>query len=90
MASCGECGRPIFFAVTKNDRLIPVDVATSVDGNVEITPTVGDGPPLATVHAQSPMLPTGTLHHTHFATCPRPEGFRRPRPTRAAIRSRRS
>jgi hypothetical protein len=81
MAQCRSCLAPIFWAVTKNGKLIPVDLSTNLDGNVEITPTGGDGPPLATVHAQAPALTTGTLHHTHFATCPMAADHRR-RPAR--------
>lgn len=79
MAQCRSCLAPIFWAVTKNGKLIPVDLHTSLDGNVEITPTPGDGPPAATVHAQPPVVTTGTLHHTHFTTCKYARDHRNPR-----------
>lgn len=79
MASCRSCLRPIFWAVTKNQKLIPIDAHGASDGNVEIRPTHGDGPPLAIVHKEPPMIYEGTLHHTHFTTCTNPEEFRRPR-----------
>lgn len=78
MATCRSCLRSIFWATTRNDKLIPVDVATSLDGNVEILPTPGGGPPRAVVHSQPPALTTGTLHHTHFTTCPHAREHRNP------------
>lgn len=65
-------------------RMMPVDAAPDpLNGNVEVMPPAPDTPPEvpleAVVHRQPPMHATGTMHLSHFATCPYAGEFRKRR-----------
>ena len=64
--SCKSCGAPIVFVrAAATGKLMPVNWEPDPDrGNVEMV----DGK--AVVHAQPPLLPTGDLYLSHFASCP--------------------
>jgi hypothetical protein len=75
-----KCRAPIVWAkTTPGGKFMPVDAEPVADGMVELLPP---GPlekaPRAQVHSADapPMLATGTLHHSHFATCPDAAAFR--------------
>jgi hypothetical protein len=71
---CRDCNAEIIWAITTNDKLMPVDVEPTDNGNVELA---GRGrTPRATIHAQPPIIPIG-LRLSHFVTCPNAEARRR-------------
>jgi hypothetical protein len=76
---CGSCGAPIIWADTRHGRKMPVDAEPSPNGNVELR-TVG-GVVLATVGDAVLSLPgmAGTMHMSHFATCPHASEWRKGR-----------
>jgi hypothetical protein len=67
MSKCTSCSAPILWAVTINDKFMPVDAEPSPDGNVEL---IEEGRiRRAIVHTQ-PLLAPISLHKPHWATCP--------------------
>lgn len=72
MSTCSSCHAPIVWAETTTGKRMPVDQKPDhVNGNVEIIAPDDPALPLqAIVHRQPPMLPKGSLHMSHFATCP--------------------
>ena len=72
-ARCRSCDAPIIWAVTKNDKRMPVDAEPAENGNVEL---VDQGRvKRAIVHAQ-PSFGSGPLYLSHFVTCPEAETHR--------------
>jgi hypothetical protein len=78
------CQAPIIWAVTAGrGKRMPVDANPTPDGNVMLTLADGSDTPVATVI--DPAAPPlggwpGTLHHSHFETCPAADRWRaRPR-----------
>ena len=67
---CRACGAPIFMALTRNGKAMPIDAAPDPAGNVELT--FNDrARPFATVHAGPPgMLDEWEPWMPHFASCP--------------------
>jgi hypothetical protein len=71
---CRDCEAEIIWAITANEKLMPVDAELTDNGNVELA---GRGKtPRAIVHGQPPMIPVG-LRMSHFVTCPNAEARRR-------------
>lgn len=82
MARCRSCQAEILWVRTTNTgNLMPVDAEPNPDGNVEVQPEpevrgVGGAVYSGTVHAQPPMLATGSIHMPHHATCPQADQWR--------------
>jgi hypothetical protein len=83
VANCRSCGAPLTWAITENDKKIPVDSDPSPDGNITLTREDGlddRGKPIlrARVFPHSGATPEGAvLFKSHFATCPDASGHRR-------------
>lgn len=76
--TCTSCHAPVLWCETTKGKRMPVDKAPDfVDGNVEVVDQGEGRPLLAVVHRQRPMAPRGTLHQSHFATCPHADQHRR-------------
>lgn len=80
-ATCGssECSAQIIWAVTPRGKNMPVDAEPSAVGNVLLTGDEGASAPVATVvNPDNPPLGgwPGSLHQSHFATCPAANSFR--------------
>jgi hypothetical protein len=74
VSMCSRCGAAIKWAVTVNDKFMPVDAEPSENGNVEL---IEDGRVRrAIVHTQ-PLLAPIPLHTSHFVTCPEADDHRR-------------
>jgi hypothetical protein len=76
-----ECRAPIIWAITQAGKRMPVDAEPSDDGNVLLQPPLNDAarsPRATVVNPASPPLDgwDGTLHHSHFTTCPAAERWR--------------
>lgn len=84
LAACRSCGAPILWAITLNDRRIPLDA--------DPITTVGDDPRglFALLQRPEPPIAIGldalprdaaalgpTLRRSHFATCPNADEHRR-------------
>lgn len=83
MANCRSCRAIITWALTENDKKIPVDAAPTADGNITLTREDGlddHGKPIlrARVFPHVDAAPEGAvLYKSHFATCPNASGHRR-------------
>jgi hypothetical protein len=74
MSKCVSCSASILWAITNNDKFMPVDAEPSENGNVEL---VEEGRiRRAVVHTQ-PLLAPIPLHTSHFVTCPSASEHRR-------------
>jgi hypothetical protein len=76
-----DCGAPLIWASTARGKAMPVDAEPQPDGNVLLT-DVGLPSPQATVvdPAAEPLGGwPGTLHHSHFTTCPGADRWRHKR-----------
>lgn len=79
MSSCSSCEAEITWALTKNDKRIPLDAAPVADGNLIIDHE------RATERGMTPVVhylrkgeeTTKDRYVSHFATCPNAEKFRR-------------
>lgn len=72
---CRSCGRPVVWAATKNDKLMPVDAEPTADGNVELAVGALGRGVVATV-LTGPSLMSTPLRTSHFATCPQADEWR--------------
>jgi hypothetical protein len=70
---CGSCGAKIIWAVTVNDKRMPVDAEPNEKGNIEL---IDRGFIAAIVHSQPPLA-AETLYTSHFVTCPNAEKHRK-------------
>jgi hypothetical protein len=68
VSTCKSCGATIRWAVTTNDRSMPLDPEPVPDGNLEIIGT-RQGLPLVRV-AEAQLFDDGPRYLSHFATCP--------------------
>jgi hypothetical protein len=76
-SACRSCGAPIIWALTRNDKRMPIDVGPVEGGNVEIVARdTRRDVPYVVVHAQPPMG-VDKLYMSHFATCPNAETHRK-------------
>jgi hypothetical protein len=86
-STCVACDQPMRWAITDNDKFIPLDLDPSENGNIELTDEilVTDKGALhrARVHGESAQLKFavevahGDRYLSHFVTCTDPERFRR-------------
>lgn len=79
MATCSSCGAEIIWAVTRNNKPIPISSLEYADGNIVLLPDPDPRePPLAHVLAkgENPKLPRRV---THFVDCPSADQHRRPK-----------
>lgn len=74
--ACDFCGRPIIWAVTVNDKQMPVDAGLDPAGNATLTPVPGRkplvkvlGPALRTQYVERLRMP-------HVVSCPRRDAWR--------------
>ncbi len=74
--TCRSCGAPITFALTPKRRRIPLDVAPSPDGNLELKLIAGE----QYAFTVQPGSGSSPLYKSHFATCPQAAQHRRPHP----------
>ena len=73
---CVSCNAELIWVKTTAGKVMPVDAAPSLRGNVEIVPSAGGGALYAKVH-KAPV-PGGRARTSHFATCPAAGEWRRP------------
>ncbi|KXT55954.1 hypothetical protein Y710_16580 [Gordonia sp. QH-12] len=75
---CRGCRRPIFFAITPDDRRIPIDEKPTSDGNLYLagvsSPTAIVVRPGQAAGMREAGIPT---YRAHFATCPNADDFRK-------------
>lgn len=72
----GECNAPIIFAITKNDRRIPLDPEPVTDGNILVTNGLdASGKPakFAEQVDRATQPPGKALYREHRASCPERE-----------------
>lgn len=80
VSACASCGAPVVWAVTMNDKAMPVDPDPVENGNLILEPTAA-GTRAAFV-ARPPELaddPNGDRWVSHFATCPQSKTWRKPK-----------
>ena len=70
-ARCRSCGAPVFWAVTENERRMPVDALPTTDGTLAVV----FGYPNRS-RAAGPDY-QGERFTSHFATCPDADRHRR-------------
>jgi hypothetical protein len=68
VSACKACGAAIVWAVTSNGRRMPVDADPIPGPNVRL-------------NADGTCDVFGLLHHSHFATCPNADRFRKAKPS---------
>ena len=68
------CGAPIFWAVTKNNKPIPIDAEPAADGNLRLEDGVAH---YLTKTDQMSMFASGPRYVSHFATCPDAASYRK-------------
>ena len=75
---CRSCQAPIVWAVTANEKRMPVDAEPVPDGNLILT---SDDPPRVIMHVlgQASLFdePDPPRYVSHFATCPHADRHRR-------------
>lgn len=76
-----DCGADIIWAITRAGKRMPVDKADDPDGNVLLQPPLNaatETPRATVVNPANPPLAgwDGTLHHSHFTTCPGADRWR--------------
>jgi hypothetical protein len=77
-ATCKSCGAVIVWAVTAAGKSMPVDADASTDGTIELR--YERNQISAVVHAgTNGVTRAGSLHTSHFATCPFAKQHRNPR-----------
>lgn len=71
VTTCRRCKKPITWAVTENNRPMPVDPYSCDDGNVILTPEPTGNRQIAHVltKAEQADPPPGPKYKAHFATC---------------------
>ena len=70
--TCKSCNAPIIFAVTKNDRRIPLDVEPVAGGNILVTQGLNpSGTPMLFAEVVDPLSQpvTKPLYRAHLPTC---------------------
>ena len=78
MPTCRKCNAEIFWALTKNDVLMPIDVEPDPDGNIEIETNELDGSNRAmVVDPKQANLFGKPRYVSHFVTCPHAKEFRK-------------
>ncbi|HSN21678.1 MAG TPA: hypothetical protein VLS49_13430 [Usitatibacter sp.] len=78
--TCRSCSAPIIFAITKNDRRIPLDPEPVADGNILVTNGLdASGKPAKFAEQVDRAIqpPGKALYRSHFASCDKPEAFRK-------------
>lgn len=75
MPSCRSCGAEIVWALSGNEKRMPVDAEPTAEGNVALVEVDGD------LHARvaAANLLEEPRYTSHFATCPNADAHRRPR-----------
>ncbi len=78
-----ECRAPIIWARTPGKKSMPVDAVPNAAGNVLLTPDAAGNALARVVDPNTPTLGDvlGTLHTSHFATCPGADRWRTRRRT---------
>ena len=76
-----DCQAPIIWAITQAGKRMPVDADPAPNGNVLLQPSLNPStntPRATVVNPNSPPLDgfDGTLHHSHFETCPAADRWR--------------
>lgn len=94
-SACAACDRTIRWAITDNDRFLPLDPHPVDGGNVElldeVIPTIKGALHRARVHGNSPQLELlvevvdTDRYVSHFVTCSDPDRFRRRTKNAAAL-----
>jgi hypothetical protein len=67
---CRSCGAPIIWALTENDRRMPVDAEPDPAGNLMLVRR-------GTATYAKVVQPAKGNHRPHFATCPQASEWRR-------------
>lgn len=68
---CRSCGRKILWALTGNDKRIPLDPEPVVNGNLEVDAETGRVRTLKAAELNALLRGGNPLYHiSHFATCP--------------------
>lgn len=76
MGRCRSCDALVYWAVTRGDRKIPVDIEPTANGNIWFA-TDPDGNEFAEFMSKHNTPPEGTpLHVSHFGTCPQRDQWR--------------
>lgn len=78
-SKCRSCKAAIIWAVTENDKPMPIDFEPVPDGNVVLEEVAGQDAPLAHVLGSGALdLYSGALRRMpHFATCKDAASWRR-------------
>lgn len=94
-SACAACDRTIRWAISDNDRFLPLDPHPIEGGNVEllddVIPTAKGALHRAKVHGKNPQLELileavdTDRYVTHFVTCPDADRFRRRTKNTAAL-----
>ncbi len=73
VTACRRCQKPITWAVTENNRPMPVDPYSCEDGNVQLIPDPRGPGQIAHVMSKAELAdpPPGPRYKAHFATCGR-------------------
>jgi hypothetical protein len=80
VTECESCHAEIIWALTARAVRMPVDRYPVADGNVQLTATGCGLPPQARVLTVAQQFgKKGTLHRSHFGTCPDAAMWRRKR-----------
>lgn len=78
MSTCRRCNAEIFWALTKNDELMPVDYEPCADGNLEVELNELDGSNrVSVVDPKQQSLFGKPRYMPHWATCPHAKEFRK-------------
>lgn len=75
---CKACGAPIFWALTRAGKRMPVDAEETADGNVWLAQTERGLSAFFPAEGVD-MGPGATRHKSHFATCSSASRFRKAR-----------
>lgn len=73
--NCRSCTAPIVWAVTDDNKMMPVDAGADPEGNVVLSRS-GFGAVRVTVLDQDALFGDGTRRKSHFATCPDGDAWR--------------
>lgn len=74
---CRSCPAQVIWALTENDKLMPVDAKPTVDGNIALI--VGDPREAPVARVVLHCEPGELLYTSHFATCPDAKAWKRPK-----------
>lgn len=73
------CGAQIIWASTDSNKSMPVNAEIAEDGNVWISERPHREPLATVLEVTARDAHRGLLRHSHFATCPFAEQFRKPK-----------